>query len=74
MAKTYKKSTNKPSCKRRHRHKRSKKQAGGFRYGNLHSGDVLVSASAEPRSRSRTRSRSRSRTRSKSKKNYKKWF
>lgn len=61
MAKTY---------KRKRIHRRTKKQAGGFRYGNLHSGDVLVSASAEPTSRSRSKTRSRTR----SKKYQKKWF
>ena len=57
--------------KRRHRY--TKKQAGGFRYGNLRSGDVLVSASDEPRSRTKTRTRTRTRTRT-NKKSYKKWF
>ena len=73
MAKTHKRSGHKRSGhKRKRNYTRTKKQTGGFRYGNLHSGDILVSASAEPKSRSR--SRTRSKTRSKSKKNYKKWF
>ena len=52
---------------RKSKHKKSvKKQTGGFRYGNAHTGDVLLSASSEPKSRSKTRTKTRSKTRSKS--------
>ena len=74
MGKSKRSNCKRSNCKNR---KHTKKQAGGFRYCNLHTGDVLVSASSEssePLSKSRSRSRTRSRTRSKTRKTHKKWF